>query len=68
MTRDEFQSFCEDICPRCKRGVPLRWRGDTSEWVHDEISRPSESTAQLKHSFCFASHFRNKWKDTLDGQ
>ena len=62
MTAAEFKQTCEDVCPNCRAGVALRQRADTNEFVHD-IYRGGAVT----HSFCWASNFRNKYKDQLVG-
>ena len=62
MTAEEFDKICFDVCPSCKNGVKLRQRDDTKEWVHDVYRGNTVS-----HSFCLASNFRNKHKDSLDG-
>jgi len=61
VTRSEFNQMCTDICPHCKALSPLRWRDGTSEWVHDTMTGRG-----VTHAFCLASHFRNKWQDSLN--
>lgn len=61
MTPSEFESTIKDICPHCKIGVTVRQREDTKEWVHDIF----RGTA-VSHGICLATHFRNKWKDSLE--
>lgn len=60
MTQEEFEAACKDICLYCKAGVAVRQREDTREWVHD-IFRGNA----VSHSICMATHYRNKYKDSL---
>lgn len=63
MTRGEFEETCRDICPQCKAGIAIRQREDTKEMVHDSYRGNA-----ISHSFCLASNFRNKYKDSLGGE
>ena len=63
MTPDEFAQTCRDICPRCNLGSVARQREDTREWIH-EASDIAKGT--MTHVICFATHFRNKFKDQVD--
>lgn len=71
MTLVEFDQFCEDICPHCKAGKPLRQREDTKEFVHDFASGPNEPKTGrpflMGHALCYATFFRDKYKDQLSG-
>lgn len=64
MTSEQFAQMCRDICPRCNAGSVARQREDTKEFVHD-ASDIAKGT--LTHMICFATHYRNKYKDSVVG-
>lgn len=54
MTREEYQEAILAICPLCRRGLAVRKRLDTSEFVHDYATG-----ASMSHTLCLASGLRN---------
>lgn len=61
MTRAEFDQKCAELCPHCKDGIALRYRGDTREFVHDgAIQIPGTLGRRQSHAFCLASDFRKE--------
>ena len=57
MTRDEYFQKIRDLCPTCNAGVPVRYRPETREWVHDRVAKHGSAT-QFHHSLCQANDFR----------
>lgn len=55
MTREEFDQSVKEICPNCAAGIPVRFREDSKEWVHD---RAVGRGALFAHSLCVAHYFR----------
>lgn len=67
MTRAEFEEKCQNLCPHCRDGIPVRQREDTKEMVHDgAIQIPGTLGRRHSHAFCLASDFRNKWSGNID--
>ena len=54
----DFGELCRAICPRCAKGVEVRYRPDSGEYVHDE--RRSNS---ITHSLCLANGLWKKYQD-----
>lgn len=54
----EFNDICRLVCPHCRKGAPLRQRGDTREYVHDIITQRGKAKS-FQHSICWANGFRN---------
>jgi hypothetical protein len=53
LTADEFAVACNETCPVCKAGRPVRFRSDTNEWTHDY-----NVSGGFSHSFCLATGLR----------
>ncbi len=54
----EFDDLCRVVCPSCARDVPLRFRIDSQEYVHDEKKGTS-----FAHSICWATGLRKKYQN-----
>ena len=54
----EFDDLCRIICPLCAKGVAVRYRPETREYVHDTDSPASKIFA---HSLCLANGLRKKY-------
>ena len=64
LTSSEFDALCRLTCPHCLAGIPARYRIDTNEFVHDEISGPA---GKLKgHTLCLANGMRRKFKELVN--
>lgn len=67
MTREEFETECRSRCIHCREGIALRFRFDSSEWVHDgAIQIPGTLGRRQSHAICHAHDFRNEMKDKID--
>jgi hypothetical protein len=53
----DLEELCRVVCPACRGGVPLRYRTETSEWVHDKSTKTNFS-----HSICWATGLRKKYQ------
>lgn len=56
----DFGDLCRVVCPSCARGVEVRYRSDSGEYVHDERRGKTFS-----HSICWANGL---WKKYTQGQ
>jgi hypothetical protein len=54
----EFTGLCRTICPHCDKGIAVRYRPETREFVHD-IHKPNSFT----HTLCLANGLRLKYQD-----
>lgn len=54
LTKDEFEEAVNLICPNCRSGMPLRFRQDSGEWIHD-VSVGTRTTQTI----CWANGLRN---------
>ena len=63
MTRDEFNQSVKAQCRNCAANIPVRFRPETREWVHDKhISHG----ARFAHSLCGANETRNLHTEFAD--
>lgn len=47
------------ICEQCKLGTPVRWRGDTKEWIHEHIrTNDATRTTAFSQVYCAATPLR----------
>ena len=64
MSTDQFQAQCQQACPRCAAGDPVRLRADTGEWVHDwSFGGTDPKTGRLLgngHGICLANDLRKQ--------
>ena len=55
---EDFGELTRIVCPACRRGVEVRYRPETQEYVHDEKTGTS-----IKHFLCFANGLWKKYQD-----
>jgi hypothetical protein len=69
VTRQELQTECAKLCPRCASGDPLRRRTDSLEFVHDWNFGMADSKTGRKsgfgHGICQAHALRTEWEGKL---
>ena len=53
----DFNELCRTICPLCAKGVEVRYRPETNEYVHDNYKGNGFS-----HSLCLANGLRKKYQ------
>lgn len=58
----DFDDLCRTVCPLCAKGVEVRYRSETSEFVHDQRTLTS-----FAHSLCLANGLRKKYKEPPRG-
>jgi hypothetical protein len=56
---ENFDDICQLICPHCAKGMSLRFRTDSGEWVHDEVTKLSYRV----HTICWANGLRKKYQN-----
>lgn len=61
LTDEEFEALAKENCPYCKRGIAIRYRTDTREFVHDNIKG-----ASFSHSLCLSNGMRKARKTQVD--
>ena len=54
----ELADLIATTCPHCARGVPVRYRSETQEFVHD-----IHKGLSFAHSLCLANGLRLKYQD-----
>lgn len=59
----DFGDLVRTVCPTCARGVEVRYRPDSHEYVHDEKKGTS-----FMHSICWANGLWKKYQDKPDGK
>lgn len=62
LNKEQIDEIIRDTCPRCAKGEAVKFRLETSEWVHVNYA-----AAGFSSSFCLASHLRNKYQAVLSG-
>jgi hypothetical protein len=60
LNKEQAEQIVTEVCPNCASGMPVERRKDTGEWIH----RPQ---GPMSIRLCLASHFREKYKDVLNG-
>lgn len=63
MNKAEVIDMINVACPHCRGGNPPRFRGDSSEWVHDFVKG-----SQISHTFCLADGIRKKYAAVLNAE
>jgi hypothetical protein len=58
----DFGELCRVICPLCDKGVEVRYRPETNEYVHDQRSKTTFS-----HSLCLANGLWKKYQEQPGG-
>lgn len=53
----DLEELCRAVCSLCAKGVDLRYRPETSEYVHDMVT----GVTRL-HSICWANGLRKKYQ------
>lgn len=59
---DNEQKY-RDACPLCAKGIKVRQRTDTTEWVHDYVINKLTNGVIQGHTLCQANALRKQ-----DGQ
>lgn len=59
----DFGELCRVVCPHCAKGVEVRYRPETREFVHDINKGTSFS-----HTLCLANGLWLKYQDRSSGK
>jgi hypothetical protein len=62
LNKDQIEETINDVCPRCAKGEPVKFRADTGEWTH-----VSYAAAGFSSTICMATHLRSKYQAVLNG-
>jgi hypothetical protein len=57
MNRD-LEAACREVCPHCRHGIAVRFRKETSEFVHDSVWLENLKRAMNGHVICSADRLR----------
>lgn len=57
---EEMQQMYRDACELCAKGVPVRMRHDTHEWVHDQVLNKVTNGVRVGHCMCGAHELRKQ--------
>lgn len=61
MSQSDFDAKCGELCETCRKGVAVRFRDDTKEFVHDSaVPIPGTLGFRMGHFYCTASDFRKE--------
>ena len=55
----DFNELCKIVCPHCEKGIAYRYRADSREYVHDQVT----GTSHLVHTICWANGLRKKYQN-----
>lgn len=61
LSDEDREQLYRDACPMCAKGVKVRLRGDTHEWVHDQVINKFTGGVRQGHSLCYANWLRKKY-------
>lgn len=59
----DFGDLVRTVCPHCARGVEVRYRPETTEYVHD-----INKGLSFSHSLCLANGLRLKYQERSSGK
>lgn len=59
----DFGDLVRIVCPHCARGIEVRYRPETTEYVHD-----INKGLSFSHSLCLANGLWLKYQDRKDAK
>ena len=61
LNKAEYEELCRANCPYCRAGNEVKFRKDTSEFIHDHVGKGTWS-----HTLCLSNGLRNEMMKQFD--